>query len=260
MGELPTRVEQDAGHGTVTLEDRRALQADLVVAADGVHSAAVAHVLGDTEIGARDTGWATLRWLVPTEELVAVRRPASWLGRGFRGISLRRKGMVGWFGILVESELLCCCLLSAWLLTDRRVTVMRCRISCICLRLSIALMLLKVRCRRLSSCTPDRHVHTYCSGSRLPRYRRTKRPIKVRNERLRTRIASRRQVSLSTANAFEPQSHTCPRKAQDVKYWKLVARDPLHTWHNDRLVLIGDAAHPTLPCEPLPTSPHHRYF
>lgn len=39
------------------------------------------------------------------------------------------------------------------------------------------------------------------------------------------------------------------RKAQDVRFWKLIAREPIPTWHKDRLVLIGDAAHPMLPCK-----------
>jgi salicylate hydroxylase len=47
------------------------LQADLIVAADGVHSKAVDHVLGEEEIQAGNTGWSCMRWLVPTEELLA---------------------------------------------------------------------------------------------------------------------------------------------------------------------------------------------
>jgi salicylate hydroxylase len=34
-----------------------------------------------------------------------------------------------------------------------------------------------------------------------------------------------------------------------VKFWKLVARGPIPKWHKDRLVLIGDAAHPMLTCK-----------
>ncbi|KAI4246724.1 MAG: hypothetical protein L6R40_001753 [Gallowayella cf. fulva] len=40
--------------------------------------------------------------------------------------------------------------------------------------------------------------------------------------------------------------NTRRRKASDVKFWKLVAREPIPKWHKDRLVLIGDAAHPML--------------
>lgn len=34
-----------------------------------------------------------------------------------------------------------------------------------------------------------------------------------------------------------------------MKFWKLVARGPIPKWHKDRLVLIGDAAHPMLTCK-----------
>lgn len=59
-----------AARGRVTTEGGEVLQADLVVAADGVHSAAVRHVL-DGENVQEDTGWACMRWLVPTDELLA---------------------------------------------------------------------------------------------------------------------------------------------------------------------------------------------
>ncbi|KAH8727995.1 hypothetical protein GQ44DRAFT_785370 [Phaeosphaeriaceae sp. PMI808] len=36
------------------------------------------------------------------------------------------------------------------------------------------------------------------------------------------------------------------RRARDVKFWRLVARGPIPKRHKDRLVLIGDAAHPML--------------
>lgn len=58
--------------GRVTTEDGEVLQADLVVAADGVHSTAVKHVLGrEDAVQAGDTGWACMRWLVPSAEFLA---------------------------------------------------------------------------------------------------------------------------------------------------------------------------------------------
>lgn len=42
------------------------------------------------------------------------------------------------------------------------------------------------------------------------------------------------------------------RKAKDVKFYNLYFRPPLPTWRKDRLVLIGDAAHPMLPRMSLP--------
>lgn len=35
--------------------------------------------------------------------------------------------------------------------------------------------------------------------------------------------------------------------AQNLYKWALYDRDPLDTWHNGRLILVGDAAHPLLP-------------
>lgn len=65
-------VDYDAFHGNVTTESGEVLQADLVIAADGVHSAAVKHVLGDDEVvEAGDTGWACMRWLVPREDFLS---------------------------------------------------------------------------------------------------------------------------------------------------------------------------------------------
>ena len=64
-------MHQDPVQGKAILADNRILQADFIVAADGVHSSAVGHVLGDVEIRAENTGWSCMRWLVPTEELLS---------------------------------------------------------------------------------------------------------------------------------------------------------------------------------------------
>lgn len=57
------------------------------------------------------------------------------------------------------------------------------------------------------------------------------------------------QVRLS----YSPHAYKRSRKARDVKFWKLVARGPIPKWHKNRLVLVGDAAHPMLTCKRL----HH---
>ena len=44
-------------------------------------------------------------------------------------------------------------------------------------------------------------------------------------------------------------TYTLRRKARDVKFWKLIARGPIPKWHKNRLLLIGDAAHPMLTCK-----------
>jgi hypothetical protein len=35
--------------------------------------------------------------------------------------------------------------------------------------------------------------------------------------------------------------------ASDLKLWTLLDMDRIPTWHKERLVLLGDAAHPFLP-------------
>ena len=42
------------------------------------------------------------------------------------------------------------------------------------------------------------------------------------------------------------------RKAKDIKLYKLLFRSPLPVWNKQRLVIIGDAAHPMLPCKVFP--------
>lgn len=61
-------VDYNTEDGSITLRDGSIHYADLLVAADGVHSSAIRHVVGHpTPVVA--TGWAVFRWLIPTEEL-----------------------------------------------------------------------------------------------------------------------------------------------------------------------------------------------
>ncbi|RDW82771.1 salicylate hydroxylase-3 [Coleophoma cylindrospora] len=46
---------------------------------------------------------------------------------------------------------------------------------------------------------------------------------------------------------FHPKLLAVLRKAKEVKQWPLLYRAPISTWHKEKLVLIGDAAHPMLP-------------
>lgn len=66
-----TQFLQDAVEGRVTLEDGKTLQADLIIAADGVHTTAVGHVLNEDKLQVAETGWSCMRWLVPTEEILS---------------------------------------------------------------------------------------------------------------------------------------------------------------------------------------------
>ncbi|KAK0710064.1 FAD binding domain-containing protein [Lasiosphaeria miniovina] len=46
---------------------------------------------------------------------------------------------------------------------------------------------------------------------------------------------------------FHPKLLAVMNKATEVKRWPLLYRPPISTWHKDRMVLAGDAAHPMLP-------------
>ncbi|KAK2630263.1 hypothetical protein QTJ16_001083 [Diplocarpon rosae] len=52
---------------------------------------------------------------------------------------------------------------------------------------------------------------------------------------------------LAKYSDFHPSIIAVLRKAKDVKQWPLLFRAPIPSWHRDRLVAIGDAAHPMLP-------------
>ncbi|KAL3423894.1 salicylate hydroxylase [Phlyctema vagabunda] len=52
---------------------------------------------------------------------------------------------------------------------------------------------------------------------------------------------------LRTYGNFNPAIVEICRNAEDLKLWKLLFRTPLPTWTKDKVVLIGDAAHPMLP-------------
>ncbi|KAG8532389.1 uncharacterized protein KY384_002874 [Bacidia gigantensis] len=63
-------VEIDPDSATVTLADGTSHNADIIIAADGVHSRAVSKVIGH-ENPAAPTGFSAFRFLIPTEELLA---------------------------------------------------------------------------------------------------------------------------------------------------------------------------------------------
>ncbi|EKD20524.1 salicylate hydroxylase [Drepanopeziza brunnea f. sp. 'multigermtubi' MB_m1] len=52
---------------------------------------------------------------------------------------------------------------------------------------------------------------------------------------------------LETYSAFHPSLLAVLKKAKDVKQWPLLFRAPISSWHKEKLVAIGDAAHPMLP-------------
>ncbi|KKY30997.1 putative salicylate hydroxylase [Diaporthe ampelina] len=151
-------VDYDAENGKVTTESGEVLRADLVVAADGVHSTAVKHVLGGEVVQAGDTGWACMRWLVPREDLLSDPETASMIQDSATSNEMQNFLYLSHFRAMVEPSL----------------------------------------------------------------------PLEYGKKH------------------FAPALHATIKKARDVKFWKLVARGPIPKWHKDRLVLVGDAAHPML--------------
>jgi salicylate hydroxylase len=55
----------------ITLADGTTRQGDLIIAANGVHSTAREAVGVTDDSITTETGWASMRWLLPTSELLA---------------------------------------------------------------------------------------------------------------------------------------------------------------------------------------------
>lgn len=72
---------QDAEMGSITLADSTVHKADLIVAADGVHSLATEAVLG-YQNAAHGTGQSMFRFLIPSSEIVADPETAHFLDAG----------------------------------------------------------------------------------------------------------------------------------------------------------------------------------
>ncbi|GKT49753.1 FAD-dependent monooxygenase OpS4 [Colletotrichum spaethianum] len=159
---------QDPLHAMVTTADGTVWQADLVIAANGVHSTARDHVLVTDESHASDTGWSTMRWLVPTQELLADPATASLVEDSTQRYFVGARGG----GLSFESE------------------------------------------------NVTEGMYTPLEPTMVMDYAKKE---------------------------FSPALQAVLAKATDVRFWKLVARNPLSSWRKDSLVLIGDAAHPMLP-------------
>lgn len=69
------------------------------------------------------------------------------------------------------------------------------------------------------------------------------------------RAATREEV-LDAFSDFDERLLTLFRKADKatIKAWQLLDMETLPTWTSSKLALMGDAAHPCLPCKP-PSSP-----
>src|SRR5690606_26498327 len=52
---------------------------------------------------------------------------------------------------------------------------------------------------------------------------------------------------LEDFRSWHPDIHSLIRQLQNPLRWAMMVRDPLTNWTRDRVTLLGDAAHPTLP-------------
>ena len=83
---------QDTANAKVTLADGSVKQGDLIIAANGVHSTARKHVVVTDESHTSDTGWATMRWLLPTAELLTDPETAPLVGDATQRFFMGAKG------------------------------------------------------------------------------------------------------------------------------------------------------------------------
>lgn len=58
---------------------------------------------------------------------------------------------------------------------------------------------------------------------------------------------------LAQVTGYSPALQALCGMTDDVKHWSLASRDPPPVFFREKLVLVGDAAHPTLPRKSLPS-------
>lgn len=56
-----------------------------------------------------------------------------------------------------------------------------------------------------------------------------------------------RDTLVAAYEGFHPDARIILEKAPEVRKWALAVRDPLQSWTSDRMIMIGDAAHPMVP-------------
>ncbi|PQE22103.1 salicylate hydroxylase protein [Rutstroemia sp. NJR-2017a BVV2] len=218
-------VKYNTEAGSVTLKDGSTLSADLIIGADGVHSAAVKEVVG-FDNPAIPTGVTCLRTLIPVKDILDDEECAD-LMRGSEGKACY------------------------YVMGRSRVIWYPCRGNEI---LNVAIMCPDIEKLDAVEGKLSRKSHSssslllYNTNSLLPTGWNIPIDNSVFLNEARDYHPSLRALLRFLFFSFSPlRQLTKTSKAPEVKLWKLLFRAPLPTWHKGRLVIIGDAAHPMLP-------------
>ncbi|KFY62264.1 hypothetical protein V497_02473 [Pseudogymnoascus sp. VKM F-4516 (FW-969)] len=180
-------IEYTAHSGAVRFAGGAIAKADLVIAADGVHSKAVETVIGYPNPALPTEKYNfCYRFLIPTAEIAADPETASWT-----------EGDDGRIKVIVTE--------------GRRLVWYPCRNN-------------------------EQHnfVAIFSSDDEIKNVEDYRTPLEL-------------SALLETYKGFHPSVLAVLKKARDIKQWPLLFRAPLPTWYQDKLVLLGDAAHPMLP-------------
>ncbi|PQE33779.1 salicylate hydroxylase protein [Rutstroemia sp. NJR-2017a WRK4] len=213
-----TQTQTEHRSRKVTLKDGSTLSADLIIGADGVHSAAVKVVVG-FDNPAISTGVTVLRTLIPVKDIVADEECASLMDNldGRFGNFIIGKPRRSYAQILRNS--------TPW-------------------KASSLTNLIHLPLPWSSYTNYFQQVGT--SPSTIPPFRMKPVTIIYLFELcFGFNPFSSRLVFFSLLWPSSPPSPI--QSTPEVKLWKLLFRAPLPTWHKGRLVIVGDPAHPMLP-------------
>ncbi|KAL9086988.1 MAG: hypothetical protein Q9159_003882 [Coniocarpon cinnabarinum] len=185
------RKDFDTAQGRIFLNDGSTHQADVVIAADGVHSLAVEHVIGHKN-PATPQGLSLFRFLIPTSAILEDPQTSHLVDEE-----------AGKLKLFTTSRPAC------------RLIWYPCRAN---------------EVQNLGGMFPD--------DPEKPKYGA------VEDWNVTT---SRDKFFEEFKDELHPDLLRLCEKAPEFKLWKVMSRNPLPTWFNERLVVVGDAAHPMLP-------------